>query len=163
MNLELGTRIDNSRHGPSSNISFTSLLQGELGLNADYYLTIKDIANIRRSIDGLEWKFDGDQAQCLREFARANPELVLCYQEYDPDTSTPFFIGVTTSDLLDVAVRYGHGRPASIDSTFATNNLKARALCSLCRPFCPNKEAIICMHRKRGLLKNSTVQQMTWK
>lgn len=106
-----------------SHVSIT--LQGEQGLDADYYLTTKDIFNMRRSIEGLEYQFCSDQATSMREFKNANPELVLCYQEYDPATDTPFFIGVTTPDLLDVAVRFGHGRPASMDSTFATNNLKA--------------------------------------
>jgi len=111
-----------------SDIPIHTALQGRHE-NTDYHLTPKDIANLRSKIDGLEWKYDPEQAQSIREFVRINPELVLCYQEFEPpsgSTSTPFLLGITTPELMDAAVEFGHDRPASMDSTFATNNLKAR-------------------------------------
>ncbi len=114
------------------------LLQDPDGVDRDYHLTTKDIADWKDKLDGLEWKYEQEQAQSIREFIKANPDLTLCYKEFKPPSSSTsgddFMLGITTPELMDVAVKYGHNRLASMDSTFATNNLKASFQVWQCKP-----------------------------
>ena len=50
----------------------------------DYYITTKDVFNIKTHIEQLEWRHDADQATSLRTFTQLNPDNILFYQEVEP-------------------------------------------------------------------------------
>ena len=102
-------------------------MQAKGALNPrDWHIKTSDISNIARSIEGLDWKYDSDQAQSIRCFVKENPKNVLFYQEMTADGLTPFELAVSTPELLALMVEHGDKRPLMLDSTFGTNNLKAR-------------------------------------
>lgn len=94
----------------------------------DYQITILDVFNIARTIDGLAWQYDEEQAQSVRCFVQASGQNVLHYQEMDADNDVPFQLVVSRPELLELLVQYGHGRALLMDSTFGTNNLKVSSL-----------------------------------
>jgi hypothetical protein len=93
-------------------------------MTRDDCLNSKDVANISQTIDGLDWKYDPDQARSLHAFAAAVPEHVLHYQPQDSTTDQPFQMVFSKPSMLKLLVEHGHGRPLLMDSTFGTNNLK---------------------------------------
>ena len=104
-------------------------LQGkQAGNPRDFNLNAKDVNNIAMELDKLDWRFHKEQAESLRRFAQRCPENILVYKEYasapDGGIEQPLQLGWSTSSLLDKAAEFGHGGALSMDSTFATNNLK---------------------------------------
>lgn len=93
-------------------------------LSRDHYLTTKDVYNIAQSLSGLDWKYSPDQAESLRCFASHRPEYVLHYQPLKSSIGQPFEMVFSKPGLIALLVKYGHGRPVMMDSTFGTNNLK---------------------------------------
>lgn len=117
------------QHGlPSAQAAERAMRQASQGVHMDYHLKAKDIANEKAKLSGLEWRWHKDQAQSCREFTRFNPDLTLCYQEYQPASSSApaadFVLAITTPELIEAAVKYGHGRPMAMDATCNTVNLK---------------------------------------
>lgn len=82
--------------------------------------------NIAQTIDGLDWRYDADQAHSLRCFATHKESNVLHYQEMDVSVARPFELAFSNDSLLKLLVEHGHARPLMLDSTFGTNNLKVR-------------------------------------
>lgn len=97
---------------------------GDAEISRDYYLGMQDVRNIAARTDGLDWKYDADQAQSLRYFSQHRTEDVLHYQEMRTSTDTAFEIAVSTPQTMLMLVKFGHKRPLIMDSTFGTNNLK---------------------------------------
>ena len=101
----------------------------------DYYLTTQDVRNIAVELEKLEWKWDKDQATSVQMFTERNPENVLFYQPFVSGTgggqAQPFQIAWSSPDLLSYAAQYGDKRVLSMDSTFATNNLKVNVLTAI--------------------------------
>lgn len=99
---------------------------------------MKDLQNIKAEISKLEWRFDIEQAQSLRLHCERCPETVLLHKEFKKATATtkeqPFMLGWTSEDLLKLAVDFAHEKPLSMDSTFATNNMKVRMPSSVPQP-----------------------------
>ena len=75
-------------------------------------------------MDGLEWRYDSDQAQSLRCFSQHQRDNVLHYQELDYPAARPFEMVISNQSLLGLLAKHGHQRPLMLDSTFGTNNLK---------------------------------------
>lgn len=94
----------------------------------DFYLSPKDVSNIRQGLDEAEWKFDKDEAMSLRLWAQENANNVLVYNERATASNidiSPFQMAVSTNEQIQLAVKYGKNRPFLLDSTFGTNSRKA--------------------------------------
>lgn len=101
----------------------------------DFYMTTKDLSNRRAVIDRETWKYHINEPESVRIFAQQHPENVLRYTEAGKDSSgteVPFQLALTTKELIERMVKFGHGGVALLDSTFATNNKKVRPLLVTC-------------------------------
>lgn len=105
----------------------------------DYYITLQDVVNISPKVEGLSWRYDNDQAESIRRFVECNPAYVLKPEEdsqeesdgSEPAEDQPFQLAFSTPELLTLLVKFGNKRALMLDSTFGTNNLKARHLHNL--------------------------------
>lgn len=129
--LQDADREQGTEPGDSKEYEERASLLLEQNRPRDWFVGPKDIHNVRSNVARSAWKFCEDEAASVEALLRERPQDLFFNQRQRtrtsaadglPEDEQPFVVGIMNLLMLAWAVKWGHGRPFVIDSTFGTNS-----------------------------------------
>jgi hypothetical protein len=107
----------------SEEATLAAMHNKEISIPPDYFISERDVENVRRPVDSQNWRFTSNAAQNVRYLTQLEPENVVYYQEQQ-GAAKSFILCVMTPWQEEMLLKYGHGGALLFDDTFETNNQK---------------------------------------
>jgi len=124
---------ENNISDPQQALHMVQYGQASPQASRDYWVTVKDVQNVRAIIDSVEWKRDNDVLKSLLQWYYGDGEhvkLLMEFPEQTPGTTngnpadpSEFNLGFSFTSSIKMARRWGNKRVIMMDSTHGTNNL----------------------------------------